>query len=317
MLRHVLTTLDAWVAASRRAAIATVVQVHGSAPLPVGTLMAVRDDGVAAGAVSGGCVEQQVKDAARAVAAGAPARRLRFAPSTDPLLDSGLPCGGGIDVLVEPWTPSAAQAAFAAAVRDGRGAVLHSEAPEAAGLVLCAAEPARRLVLVGAGLVADAVGQLAAPLGWEVVVVDPREAFAARTAAHVVPSWPAQALAVASPLGPRDALLALSHHPALDDEALAVALASDAGFIGALGSRRSHAERRARLRERGLTDAMLDRITGPVGLDLGGWTPAETALSIVAELTAVGHGRSGGRLHDRDGAIHGSPAAHLPGVAAR
>ena len=315
MLRDVVFELDRWTAEGRRAAIATVVQVHGSAPSPVGTLMAVRDDGLTAGAVSGGCVETRVVDAAVAVAAGADPRRLRFAPHADPLLDTGLPCGGGIDVLVEAWAPSAAQRAFAAAVLRGDAAELRSEAAGHAAVVLCAAEPQRRLVLVGAGLLADAVARLASPLGWSTTILDPREAFAARGSSAVVARWPARALAAdAVPLGRRDALLALSHHPALDDEALAWAVASEVGFIGALGSRRSHAERLARLRERGSSDAALARIVGPVGLDLGGWSPAETAVSIVGELLAARHGRSGGRLMAGDGAIHGPSAASASGV---
>lgn len=307
MLRDVVTELDRWTAAGRPAAIATVVQIHRSAPLPVGTVMAVAADGAVVGAVSGGCVEQQVIDVARAVAAGADPQRLRFAPDADPLRDSGLPCGGGLDVLVEAWKPSPAQAAFAAAVARGAAAELRSEAAGCKGELLCTVEPARRLVLVGAGLVSEAVEGLAAPLGWDVTIVDPREAFATRTGQHVVAHWPAQALAAAAPLGPRDALLALSHHPALDDEALALAVTGDVGFVGALGSRRSHADRLKRLRDRGLSAAALERIVGPIGLDLGGWTPAETALSIVGELVADRHGRTGGRLRERDGAIHGMP----------
>lgn len=320
MLRDVLTALTAW---SVRpvpspapevpvAAIATVVEVHGSAPLPVGTVMAVRADGVVAGAISGGCVEQQVVEVARSVAAGAPARRLRFAPDADLLVDSGLPCGGGIDVLVEAWRPSAGQAAFARAVLAGEPATLRSESGCDHGLVLREAQVRRRAVLIGAGLVAEAITELAGGLDWEVVIVDPREAFAARSAtlpaARLLPQWPRAALAALSPLGPRDALLALSHHPALDDEALELGLATDAGFVGALGSRRTHAERIARLRDRGVSEAALARIVGPIGLDLGGWSPREVALSVVAELVAVGHGRDGGRLASRRGPIHAPPA---------
>ncbi len=328
MLHDVLTALRDWSAApadsTPRAAIATIVQVHGSAPLPVGTVMAVRRDGTVAGAVSGGCVEQQVVEAGRDVAAGGASVRLRFAPSSDPLADTGLPCGGGIDVLVEAWGPSAAQQSFAETVLAGDAATLVSESTLQPGLVLVEAPERRRVVVVGAGLVADAVAELAGGLAWEVVVVDPREAFVARSAvgasgdgrSRVIAQWPAQALP-ALVLGPADAVIAASHHPALDDEALALVLRAvdGAGFVGALGSRRSHAERLARLRDRGLAEAQLARLVGPVGLDLGGWTPREVALAVVAELVAVHHGRAGGRLASARGPIHavaGAPDGPSP-----
>ncbi|MBJ7472354.1 MAG: XdhC family protein [Solirubrobacteraceae bacterium] len=314
MLADVLTTLSAWSAAGEPAAIATVVQVHGSAPLPTGTVMAVRADGACMGGVSGGCVEQQVIEAARDVAGGGAARRLRFAPTDDPLTSTALPCGGGIDVLVEAWGPSAAQQAFAAAVLAGSSAVLRSEAACDLGLVLHVAAPKPRLVLVGAGLVADALAGLSTGLGWDVSVIDPRSVFADRTTEQVLARWPAEALAAAPPLGPDDALIALSHHPALDDEALAAGLASGAGFVGALGSRRSHAERLERLRERGVPNADLQRLVAPVGLDLGGWSPREVALSIASELIAVRHGRGGGRLVDATGAIHAG-SGRVPAAA--
>lgn len=309
-MRPVLQALDRWVAAGQACAIATIVQVHGSAPLPVSTIMAVRRDGLSCGSVSGGCVEAEVVAAAAAIAAGSESRRLRFAPTDDPLTSTALPCGGGIDVLVEPWLPTPAQGRFAAEVLAGRPAVLHSVAEPS--LVLHEAGPRPRLVLVGAGPVAAAICALSAGLGWHTVVIDPREAFIARGslagADEVVPRWPAEALARIA-LGPGDALLALSHHPALDDEALAQGVIGRAGFVGALGSRRSHASRLERLAARGLSEAELRRIIGPIGLDLGGWSPGEIALAVMGELVAVRHGRSGGRLVDGHGAIHAPAGA--------
>ncbi len=338
MIRAVVDALSDWAGEGQPAALATVVQVHGRAPLPAGSCLAVAGDGRTAGAVSGGCVEAEVVQAAQDVMASGVARRLRFAPGGDPLTGSALPCGGGIDVWVQPWVggsaggetpserrddsdsgPSRAafeQAGFGRAVREGREGALPIAADgwpgEAAErFVLEVAAPAR-LVLVGASLVAGALSTQARSLGWSTVVIDPRTAVAAHApisdATQLILDWPEQALLRIAPLGSGDAVLALSHQPALDDAALSAALLGEAGFVGAIGSRRSHAERIARLRGRGFTERQLDRIVGPVGLDLGTSDPAEIAVSIVAELIAARHGRTGGRLSAGDGPI-GSEAS--------
>lgn len=326
-MRTLLPILHGWATEGQRTALCTVVAVHGRAPLPVGSSLAVSEDGRSAGAVSGGCVERRVIEVAQAVLRGAPARRLRFAPGGDPLGGSALPCGGGIDVWVQPWAAPGADEdtdAFAADVVRGADAAFgflvgpveqrdHLEPTEgiaSAGGPFALRVPAiGRLVLVGAGPVAGALCRLAPGLGMRGIVIDPREDIAAHApiadASELLLSWPGDALDRLAPLGPSDALIALSHQPAIDDVALAAALRSGAGFVGAMGSRAAHAERLQRLAERGVSAAALAGLVGPVGLDLGGWSADEVALSIAAELVAVRNGRSGGRLVHGAGAIHG------------
>ncbi|MEN0014433.1 MAG: XdhC family protein, partial [Solirubrobacteraceae bacterium] len=315
-LREVAPALVAWRADGQRCALATVVRVYGRAPLPVGASLAVCEDGATAGAVSGGCVEQEVLRTARDVMAGGPPRRLTFAPDDDGVLGLGLPCGGGIDVWVQPWDADLRRAdhgAFTAAVLADERAQFCTALEDTGEVLELVVEPRGRLVLVGAGLVAGALCAIAPGLGWTPIIVDPREVIAAHApthdAARLLLTWPDEAVAGLGPLGPDDAVVVLSHQPALDDAALRVALTTGAGFIGALGSRRAHADRLARLRDHGLGDADLARVVGPVGLDLGGWSPDEIALSIAAELVAVRHGRAGGRLVDATGPIHGAARA--------
>lgn len=337
-MRDLIPILDAWAADGRRTALCTVVAIHGRAPLPLGASLIVAEDGATAGAVSGGCVERQVIEVAQAVLRGAPARRLRFAPTGDELTDAALPCGGGIDVWVQPWgrgTLAAEQAAFAELVRAGEAARLRfavgpiaaayrgeptEGAANAGGPSTIDVPALGRLVLVGAGPVAGALCDLAPTVGLRAIVVDPREIVAAhapiQAASELMLCWPEDALARLAPLGEADAVIALTHQPAIDDVALRAAVASGAGFVGALGSRRAHAERIERLRARGVGEQALARIVGPIGLDLGGWSAGETALSIVAELVALRHGRAGGRLAHGTGRIHATERSGATGAAA-
>jgi xanthine dehydrogenase accessory factor len=171
--------------------------------------------------------------------------------------------------------------------------------------------PPGRLIIVGAVELAGALASVARGQGWRALVADPRPRFAAPgrfpDAEQVVAAWPADAIARVGGIDAATAVAVLTHDPKVDDEALALALRSPAFFVGAIGARRTQAARRERLLARGLTEAELDRLSGPIGLDLGATTPAETALSIMAEIVAVAHGRSGGRLRDAAGRIHEEP----------
>jgi xanthine dehydrogenase accessory factor len=166
------------------------------------------------------------------------------------------------------------------------------------------------MVIFGAIDFSAALARAAVEVGYRVTICDARSAFAhsPRFADHaeVVIDWPNHLLAGRA-LGPRDAVLVFTHDPKFDEPALIAALASGAGYVGALGSRRTHAARVARLRAAGITDAELDRIHAPCGLDIGARTPAETAISVLAEILAARSHRPGGRLVDADGPIHARP----------
>lgn len=168
--------------------------------------------------------------------------------------------------------------------------------------------PAPRLVLFGAVDLAGSLCAIARATGWRPYVCDPRSRFATRErfpdAEEVVAGWPEEAFARLGGIDPATAIVVLTHDPKLDDAALRVALRSDAGYVGAMGSRRAQESRRERLLAAGMTDDDLARLAAPVGLDLGALSARETALSIMAEIVALRHGRSGGRLAQARGRIH-------------
>jgi len=168
--------------------------------------------------------------------------------------------------------------------------------------------PPPRLVVFGAVDFAAALCRLARAAGWRPFVVDPRARFAQPSrfpdAEEVVAAWPQEAFARVGGIDRATAIAVLTHDPKLDDAALVLALRSDAGYIGAMGSRRAQAKRRERLVAKGVDEADLARISAPIGLDLGALTAEETALSIMAEIVAIRHGREGGRLARSGGRIH-------------
>jgi xanthine dehydrogenase accessory factor len=186
----------------------------------------------------------------------------------------------------------------------------HSDLHDVGGATLFVdvAVPAPRLILIGAGDVAVALTAMAALAQWRSFVIDPRSRFATAerfpAAERVIADWPQRALAELAPIDAATAICVLTHDPKLDDAALHGALASEAGYIGAMGSRRAQDKRRARLLAAGVAPSDLDRISGPIGLDLGGRSAAETALSIMSEIVAVRRGRCGGRLVEVGGSIH-------------
>jgi len=168
--------------------------------------------------------------------------------------------------------------------------------------------PAPRLVVFGAVDYAAALCRLARAAGWRAFVCDPRSQFATRErfpdAEEVIAAWPSEAFARLGGIDRATYIAVLTHDPKLDDAALELALSSEAPYVGAMGSRRAQAQRRERLLAAGLDEELLDRIAAPIGLDLGALTPEETALSIMAEVVAVRHGREGGRLSKAGGRIH-------------
>src|SRR5918997_823819 len=272
-MEEILREVDAWLAAGETVAVATVGGVHRSAPRPPGAKMAFSSSGQMAGAVSGGCVEGAVVEAAQEVLDGGPARLLHFGIADEDAWDVGLPCGGEIDVWVERYAPGP----FADAARAGERAAQVTRVTD------------------GAKLFVHADGAQSGDLG------DDARGFFARpdrfpAAEEVVAAWPAEAVARLGGIDRATWIAVLTHDPKLDDAALSLALRSEAAYIGAMGSRRANEKRTERLLEAGFSEDDLGRIAQPIGLDVGGVTAEETAISIVGEMVAVRHGRRGGRL---------------------
>jgi xanthine dehydrogenase accessory factor len=289
--------LDRLIAAARDwapapMALATVTSTWGSAPRPRGSHMLVHADGRFEGSVSGGCVEGEVLHAAAETIADGAVRRLRFGVADDTAWTVGLPCGGEIEVLVQP----VGAAGFAPALFDriaaarvaGQSLTLSTgedgrTAEGADGFVNVYAPP-RRLLIVGAVQIAQALVALAATLDLRTTVIDPRARFLTPErlpGAALDDRWPDEAVTAHAP-DPATAVVTLSHDPKIDDPALIAALAAPTGYIAALGSTRSHARRLERLGAAGLDAAQLARIDAPAGLPIGAIGPAEIALSILA-----------------------------------
>ena len=309
-MREILGDLRRWRArGDERVVIATLVAARGSAPRPVGSKLAVSERGELAGSVSGGCVESEVYEEAQAALAGGEPKLLSYGISDEQAWSVGLPCGGEIDVFVErvSWeelTP--VLAAIESGERFTRTTVLDDEGRE----FVEEYGPPPLLLVFGAVDTAEALCKAAKQLGWRTIVADARSKFATAeripSADELLVEWPDEVLARAEP-DPWTAVVVLTHEDRFDIPALGGALRSDAFYVGALGARRNQERRRERLLEVGLSEEEIDRIAGPVGLDIGAETPAETAVSILAEILAVRAGRSGGSLKRSKGRIHAEP----------
>jgi xanthine dehydrogenase accessory factor len=308
-----------WHRAGRGAALATVVDTWGSAPRQAGSQLAIAGDGTFMGSVSGGCVEGAVVGEAVDALADGQARLLTFGVSDDQAFAVGLACGGTIRVLVEPVGQSLPEAMLAGivAARAERRAVAYlvntgtwarrlagSAGDPMAGAVearmradksgmedgdwfVAIHNPPLRMIVVGAVHIAQALLPMARACGYDPTLIDPRAAFGAeaRFPGEVISDdWPDEAMAALRP-DARTAVVTLTHDPKLDDPALLAALGSPAFYIGCLGSTRTHAKRLDRLRAAGVTEAQIARLRAPVGLDIAAKSPAEIAVSILAQIT--------------------------------
>jgi xanthine dehydrogenase accessory factor len=285
--------------------------------------------------VSGGCVENEVFEEARDVLRGGKPRLLTYGISDDLALSVGLPCGGEIDVWIdEPGDELLTR--LEAIARNDQSAVLltdletgtqellshgedsrvdelirggHSRVVELEGRRMFADVfgPPPRLLVYGAIDTADALAAAAHAVGWRTIVADARAKFATRermpNADELIVAWPEDTLAQVQP-DHATAIVVLSHDDKFDLPLLIGALAGDAFYVGAIGSRRNQERRRESLLEAGVDESALDRIHGPAGLDIGAQSPAETAISILAEIMAVRAGRDGGPLRESSGRIH-------------
>ena len=338
-MRELLSDLERWRSRGERVALARVVATRRSAPRPVGSKLAVSEGGELAGSVSGGCVENEVYEAARDVLRGGEPRLLTYGISDDQALSVGLPCGGEIDVWVDEPDPALLEQ-LAGIVRtderavlltdlDGSGSRLaregegpradeliragHSRVVEVEGKRLFADVfgPPPRLFVYGAVDTAEALCAAAKMIGWRTIVADARAKFATRdripSADKLIVEWPEETLAGVQP-DHATAIVVLTHDDRFDVPLLMAALETDAFYVGALGSRRNQERRRELLLDAGADEAALERVRGPAGLDIGAHTPAETAISILAEIMAVRASREGRPLKHASGRIHAEVA---------
>ncbi len=307
-----------WHRAGKGAALATVVETWGSAPRPVGSLLAISGAGEIMGSVSGGCVEGAVvAESLDALADGMP-RLLTYGVSDETAFAVGLACGGTIRVMVVPVGGPLPEALLAevVAARAGRRAValitdmatwqhrISDGADEPAvqarfrsdrsgledeGHFIGVHNPPLRMIVVGAVHIAQPLLPMARACGYDAVLIDPRDAFgsAARFPGEtILADWPDEAMAALAP-DARTAVVTLTHDPKLDDPAIRIALAAPVFYLGCLGSTRTHARRVERLGAEGFDAGAIARIHAPVGLDIGAKSPAEIAVSIMAEITRV------------------------------
>ncbi|WSQ14820.1 XdhC family protein [Streptomyces sp. NBC_01231] len=374
---NIADTLHKWCREARPFALATVVHVSGSTPLPVGTALAVDTDGTAVGSISGGCVEAVVYELSQHVLAhGGPPARARFGYSDDDAFAVGLTCGGEIEVLVQRVDPAAETHLVAALeavlaghptavahVVDGPdefvGSMLHvpdegphdgtlgkesedrevvsrarallragrtarievggdaDTCPERLSVLVHSHAPRPRMLIFGAVDFASALSQAGHFLGFSVTVCDARPVFTTPArfpyADEVVVDWPHRYLA-ATGTDARTAVCVLTHDAKFDIPLLRLALTLPVGYVGAMGSRRTHRHRIDLLREAGVSQDQLARLHSPIGLDIGARTPEETAISITAEIIAHVNRGTGRPLSHGTGPIH-RPAQPLPGLA--
>jgi len=308
---RVLADALAWKRAGHAVSLVTVVQTWGSAPRPPGALLAVREDGVVSGSVSGGCVEDDlIARAQAALAAGrhdpalARPERIVYGLDQNEAARFGLPCGGTLRLVQEPLADAGWVAQLLARTAEHRlvartldlatGEVTLADAVRGQSMhfddrhLVTVFGPKWRLLLIGAGQISQAVAQMAGLLDFEVLVCDPREEYAMDLpGVQRVPGMPDDVVREMLP-DVHTAIVALTHDPKLDDMALLEALKSAAFYVGALGSQRSQAARKQRLAEHfDLSADELARLHGPVGLDIGARTPAEIAVSVLAGIVQV------------------------------
>lgn len=341
-LRSVREEMDRWADRGDRVAVATLIEVRRSAPLPAGAKFAISSGDELVGSISSGCVEGDVHERLMALLGGGSPQTVTYGITDEMAFGVGLSCGGEIDVLLEVHDPedpvwhrvtevlasqtpgvlltgvgsrtksrsllleaNASTGSFGSEELDAQARSRANElmgrsdarvielAPGDPDTAVFAESfvPVPRLVIVGATPIGQALSAMAARTGFEVIVVEPRSAFAKADrfpdAREVIEAWPDDALDALG-LDPRTSVVILTHDEKIDEPALDVSLRSSCGYVGLLGGRRTQKQRRAALLARGLDEATCDRVHGPVGLDIGARTPEQIAVSILAELIASG-----------------------------
>jgi xanthine dehydrogenase accessory factor len=325
-VKEILGEVEKWRENGEKVVVATVIATRRSAPRPVGSSLAVSESGKMCGSVSGGCVESDVYENAREVMETGEPKLLSYGIADEEAWSVGLPCGGEIDVFVEELRDEERpDVTLTVVAGEGVGERLHDPELELAarrrgrGHVVELADrtvfadvqaPPPRLFVYGAVDTAEALCRAAKLLGWRTVVADARASFATPeripSADELLVLWPDEALAQVQP-DFDTAVLVLTHDDKFDLPLLEAVLRTEVFYVGALGSRRNQERRRGLLLERGVDEEDLERIAGPAGLDIGADTPAETALSMLAEILAQRAGRAGGRLKESPHRIHAEP----------
>lgn len=307
--RETLVTARLWWEAGYRVVLATVTRTWGSSPRPVGAMLALREDGLVRGSVSGGCIEDDLvhRMTHRELALATP-RRMSYGVGADEARQFGLPCGGTLELVLEPlndvgWITQvleqcAAGHRVARELNLGTGHIHVRAAGQdevlalSEGMLTTVHGPRYRLLIIGAGDMSAFLAQIAIKLDYDVTICDPRVEYTEGldpqgvTVVHTMPDDTVVAMKPDS----HTAIVTLTHDPKLDDLALMEALKSEAFYIGAIGSHRNNASRRDRLLLFDVSREQLQRLRGPVGLHIGSKTPFEIAISIAAELTAVKNG---------------------------
>ena len=306
---QVLRSARDWLKSGHRVVMATVVKTWGSAPRPIGALTAIRDDGMIEGSVSGGCVEDDMIERVRAhdLVKEKPVAT-RYGVTEEQASRFGLPCGGTLQLVLEPLGLQSGLDELLARVerhelvtrrldmKTGRVDIAPGKWSDKLKFdddaLFSVHGPHWRLLIVGAGQLSKYLAQMAQALDYHVTVCDPREEYA--------DAWdvPGAALTRSMPddvvlemnLDAHSAVVTLTHDPKLDDMALLEALKSAAFYVGAIGSKKNNDGRRARLAEFDLSQAEIARLHGPVGLKIGSKTPPEIAIAILGEMTAVKNG---------------------------
>jgi len=317
-MREVLGELVEWTKAGEDIALATVVETWGSSPRPLGSKMVVTRSGKMAGSVSNGCIEGAVFEEAQKVLKSRSPKLAAFGVADDVAFEVGLACGGHIEVFVEPLGPThehliaMLQRNETATLRTnlvtGEADLVEGWTPAGSELTHregdLLVEPFRRpahLVIIGAIHIAIPLHRLAKLMGYRVTVVDARAKFATRErfpeADELILAWPDEAMAKLV-VDNSTYVVILTHDPKFDLPALRSVLTKDAGYIGAIGSRKTNRNRFDALRAEGFTEEQVGRVHGPIGLDLGGRGAEETALGILAEITAVRFGGKGASMRE-------------------
>jgi xanthine dehydrogenase accessory factor len=296
-----------WKRSGRGVWLVTVAQTFGASPRPPGSLLAMRDDGIIVGSVSGGCIEDDLVSR-RAEYAGRKPHFAAYGVTSEEARRFGLPCGGELEVIIEPDVPPADLEALLAHI--GSGKIVGRRVDLATGAWSFAPAqptddcertsthftsvhgPRWRMLVIGASEIAHYLAEVAATVDFQVFVCDPREEY--KTAWRVpgtqwIDGMPDDAVLAFRPDG-HSVILTVSHDPKLDDMALLEALKSEAFYVGAVGSKQTSAERRKRLADFELSPREIARLRGPVGLAIGSRTPPEIALSILADLIATRNG---------------------------